>query len=303
VLFYASAARQFGVEEALLLSIYHDAMPRTGESLVLGRKQWLALADFWNEEKLAQLTSSLVNQQAIDASFQSEGNIVISLTTEQASLAAEITDAPTEDLPIQTAPVRPTSKRVRPPVSRLPVVDSPPKRPLTRQMRRPAPETLKPVDELPVVPAVDDSPRGPAPTFGGSTGWHQNRSRSELHMQFQEIEKRNQRLKPMELGWRPTDAFFGMLPRHGISEEFAESLMDEFVLYWLDKDRKETNWDQKFLAWVKREFVKKQTREAREQRQDTQWKSGVANENTRTDTREKRKQVTAAIMDIRDTDW
>ncbi len=171
-------------------------------------------------------------------------------------------------------------------LSRLDVQDTPP-RPLTRQALRTTPPTIQ--------------ARGPAPTFGGASGWR--RHKDELQMLFEQHEERNQQLKPMQLGWRPSETFFALLPRHSITVEYAEGLLDEFVLYWLDKDRKETNWDQKFLAWVKREWVRKQTRDGRNSGTDKERQTGFNNENTRRDTREKRKQVTAAIMDIRDTDW
>ena len=107
----------------------------------------------------------------------------------------------------------------------------------------------------------------------------------------------------MELGWQPSENLYALLPRHNISQQFALSCLDEFVLYWLDKDRKETNWDQKFLGWVKREWVKKQTQDGRQQRINNEQKAGLRHEDPRRDTREKRKRVTAAVMDIKDTDW
>jgi hypothetical protein len=106
----------------------------------------------------------------------------------------------------------------------------------------------------------------------------------------------------MELGWKPSAAFFDMLSRQSITPAFAEQCLDEFILYYLDKDRKETNWDQKFLAWVKREWVHKQSREA-SSRANEQQPLGHSHENTRRDTRENRKRVTASIMDIEDTNW
>ncbi|MCV6589300.1 MAG: DnaT-like ssDNA-binding domain-containing protein [Marinobacterium sp.] len=152
--------------------------------------------------------------------------------------------------------------------------------------------------------------RGPAPTFGGSTGWRrpeaqQAEESDELHQVFHMREEHNQKLHSMFMGWKPSDTFFELLPRHGIPNEYAEECLDEFTLYWLDKDRKESNWDQKFLAWVKREWIRKQTREARQRNQgSSETTPGVSgHENTRRDTRENRKRVTAAIMDVRDTDW
>ena len=126
--------------------------------------------------------------------------------------------------------------------------------------------------------------------------------RDKQQVIFEQHEERNHHLHAMFLGWQPSSNFFELLPRQGISEEFARELIDEFVLYWVNKDRRETSWDQKFLGWVKREWVKKQTRDGREQRQ-AQQQTGFNHENSRRDTRENRKRVTQAIMDIKDTDW
>jgi hypothetical protein len=212
--------------------------------------------------------------------------------TRRLDVSAQAAEPVREQAAASYAERHPKSSRQIPPghqadtLSRLDVHDTPP-RPLTRQALRATPQTIQ--------------ARGPAPTFGGASGWR--RHKDELQVLFEQHEERNQQLKPMQLGWRPSETFFALLPRHNISVEYAEGLLDEFVLYWLDKDRKETNWDQKFLAWVKREWVRKQTRDGRDTGADKERQTGFNNENTRRDTREKRKQVTAAIMDIRDTDW
>lgn len=279
VLFYPSLARELGSDEALLLSIYADYARNAGMhaddgsvECILPHSRWLQLADFWAEERLRTATESLARQGCLQASLNQGGSVRLRL------------------LPRVPASAEPEAREPEPaaapeprPVQQLPVYDAPPPRPARRDsmIQR----------------------RGPAPTFGGSIGWR--RHKDELQAIFEQAEERNQQLQPMQLGWQPSDMFHAMLPRHSIPPEFAAECLDEFVLYWLDKDRKESNWDQKFLAWVKREWVKKQTREAREQRyeQERQTVTGGNHENTRHDSREKRKRITAAIMDIKDTDW
>ncbi|MFC6669408.1 DnaT-like ssDNA-binding domain-containing protein [Marinobacterium aestuariivivens] len=225
------------------------------------------------------MTDSLVRQGCLEASC--DGNLVrLRLLPERGAR------------PEPAASQAPTPANEA--VSRLPVREAPP-RPLTKQAMRPQPQ--------PAARMIEE--KGPAPTFGGASGWR--RHKDELQVLFEQHEVRNQQLKPMELGWRPSEAFFELLPRHQIPREYAEELLDEFVLYWLAKDRRESNWDQKFLAWVKREWVRKQSRDggARDAgaRGEQTQQTGYQHENTRRDSREKRKQVTAAIMDIRDTDW
>jgi len=285
LLFYPSLAYKLGSDEALLLFIYRDYARHSGMQAddgsvecILPHVRWRQLAGFWTEERLRGATDSLAQQGCLQFSLNQGGSVRLRLLPEP---VAEV-EAP-EPAP-QPEPVEPSA----PPVNHLPVYDEPPQRPAAP----PPPRSGNMIQR-----------RGPAPTFGGSIGWR--RHKDELQAIFEQAEERNLQLQPMQLGWQPSDMFHAMLPRHSIPAEFADSCLDEFVLYWLDKDRKESNWDQKFLAWVKREWVKKQTRDAREQRyeQERAPMSGGSHENTRRDSREKRKRITAAIMDIKDTDW
>lgn len=316
-LVYPSQALTYGLEGALLLQRYQQLLGLLVTDLsqpmaiVISREQWLQLVPFWSEEQLAIATGELVAQQAIDVGFLEDGQVQVSqvwpsdlpdsAVIESPPLAAE--RAVLEPLPASAAELPDAPQAVTPlppvlePVDELPVYDMPPaEAPSVRKVarRRINPETLM-------------QQRGPAPTFGGSTGWRRQETEveksDELHQVFNMREEHNQKLHPMFVGWKPSDTFFELLPRHAIPNEYAEECLDEFTLYWLDKDRKESNWDQKFLAWVKREWIRQQTREARQRNQDSSEPKGTGHENARRDTRENRKRVTAAIMDIKDTDW
>lgn len=296
---YPSLAEEVGVEGAVLLTLYYQQLQRLqGHSqkgsaeLILSREQWVALGRFWDEEQLAELTSVLVSQGYIDASFSHDGRVTVQWlgNTQKNQEALEVSQPQVS----------------QPQVSSLPVMDDvPPPPPEYGYYPEEQDTPYYPDAPAPVSHPVENHPQsGPAPTFGGSIGWARKPRRGdELHTLFQQREAQNQQLHSMALGWQPSESFFALLPRHNIANQFAISCLDEFVLYWLDKDRKETNWDQKFLGWVKREWVKKQTQDGRQHRISNEQKAGFKNENARRDTREKRKRVTAAIMDIKDTDW
>jgi len=306
ILLYPSLAEQVGVEAAVLMSLYQQQWQRiqslssgnASSELVLSRSQWLSICRFWEEDILAQLTSELVEHGLLDATYARDGRVSIRCieSAEQ----------------VEHAPMQEPAEELVEMVSRLPVIEAVPEMPAQAE---PAKQTLPaetcdtpyyPDAEVNTDPVINP---GPAPTFGGSIGWarkaHQLRTgqSDELQAKFRQEEQLRQQLKPMELGWQPSQNFYALLPRHNISIQFAHSCLDEFVLYWLDKDRKETNWDQKFLGWVKREWVRKQTDEGRQQRLSKEQQTGFSNENPRRDTRENRKRVTAAVMDIKDTDW
>lgn len=311
---YPSLARQLGVEAALLFYVCHEQLSVAGitdqtgnTSVVLSTQQWRRVTEFWSVEKTDELLAVLSAQTPIQVIKNKTGSVRVTQAPAHGRRAAPpVIDVPEQtiqanmSMPSVTAPEAKeysqnsssNNQEKSPSTSTLPVLETPPPYP-----RRPLPSRNTMRD------------RGPAPAFGGSIGW--KKQKDELEQLFDRHEERNQQLHMMQLGWTPSEMFFSILPRHQIPREFVETCLDEFILYYIDKERKESNWDQKFLAWIKREWVQKQTRDAREQRNAQQRNeqqrytsgSGKNDENTRTDTREKRKRVTAAIMDIKDTDW
>lgn len=287
LLIYPSIAKQLGVEAALLFQIAHDLIDAVGvedetsaRCAVISSTRWGELTPFWHRERLQQLEQTLLQQQCVQIVHHIDSTVHLTLLNGVNAHTAAPPPAPSLPASVATE----TSA-----TTRLPVLDSPP-----AYARRPLPSRHNPIRE-----------RGPAPVFGGSTGWkRKSAEKDELQQLFERHEERNQQLHVMYLGWEPSELFYTMLPRHQIPREFVDQCIDEFILYYIDKERKESNWDQKFLAWIKREWVQKQTREARDQRQESStFTTGPNHENTRRDTRENRKRVTAAIMDIKDTDW
>jgi hypothetical protein len=153
----------------------------------------------------------------------------------------------------------------------------------------------------PVAPSekIQRPQRSKVPSFGGGY----RRSASELDEIFAAAEAKKRQQIRMELNWQPTQAFFEQLQMHGIQNEFAQSCLPEFTLYYLDQSDSETTWNQKLLAWVRRAVRDEQSRTAKEQRLNNPSHSGGHNEKGRRDTRENRKRVTAAVMDLKNLDW
>jgi len=332
LLVYPSLARKLGVEAALLLGLCEEMLACPAAALIVGehgqslrevtlsRNQWLKITEFWNVDRVNELVAIILKNSSLSIAIASDGRVRVadsaqavardSLAESHSEAAAcrpeasaahreaiasvsqlEAIKRPADRLYEPSAPKDMSAISSHPPsVAELPVYDQPPPMP-----RRPLPSRSH----------VNMRDRGPAPVFGGSIGWKRQKDDSQqdrLQQLFEQHEERNQKLHPMYLGWTPSELFYSMLPRHQIPRDVVDTCIDEFILYYIDKERKESNWDQKFLAWVKREWVQKQTRESREQRKEQSF-SGQSNENTRRDSKENRKRVTAAIMDIKDTDW
>jgi hypothetical protein len=137
------------------------------------------------------------------------------------------------------------------------------------------------------------------PSFGG--GWR--RSTNELDEIFEAAEQKRKLQIRMDVSWRPDESFYQLLQQHGIEAQFAESHLDEFTLYYLDKLDHQSVWNQKFLAWVKRAVRDQESRSAKAERFNESSQAGGQHEKSRRDTRENRKRVTAAVMDLKNLDW
>ena len=243
-------AKQYGLEEALLLGVYLNLLNYVGQStgaqgvhMLLTRSQWLKLVSFWDEAKLAEVTRKLVEQRVLIVEYR--GNEVY-VRHEFASLAPTEAQEPVRSLPVRETPPSMPSKRFGP-------------------MR---------------------------------TG------KDELQQIFEQTEIEKQQRHPMTLEWQPSPQFYQLLKRFNIDPQFANEQLDEFTLYWSSRDRKETNWDQRFLSWVKKADAYKQDSLGRQGHSENHSSaSGQHYENARRDSRENRKRVTQAIMDIKDTDW
>ncbi len=332
ILFYPSLARRYGTEEALLLAVYHEfarhhgMVDGDGVAYFLARRiEWQSLISFWEEDRLAEITSSLVSQGAIDAQFNANGSIRVALTglRQPPSSASAVSDSP----PAQAQPtlkpesgaeaerapaIEPTIEpTVEPAATRASARSSTP----YQRLRSTPPSVAASVAPCAATagPSVSMLHRGPAPSFGGSVGW--SRPKDDLEQLFDQQEQRNQRLHEISHDWRPSDTTYQMLAKHNISADFADDLVDEFISYWSARDKKEVSWDPLFIRLAKKQWVKEQTRQGRDQKAG--WRPGepagnggernsveVSGERYQPNNRaEKRERITEAVMDIKNLDW
>ncbi|MCP4880266.1 MAG: hypothetical protein GY905_06920 [Gammaproteobacteria bacterium] len=155
----------------------------------------------------------------------------------------------------------------------------------------------------PMIPKARQPATGRPPK--PSTLASQSGRNDELSRIFAEKEAQQAMQVVMHAEWQPSVNILRMLSQNmQISEAFSMGLKDEFVVYYMDKERRESpgGWDQKFLKWVKKEHVQKQTATARAQQQ-TQSRNYAHNEEARYHAREKRQQLTDAVLDLGNTDW
>jgi len=146
----------------------------------------------------------------------------------------------------------------------------------------------------------------PKASMGGFGGWRRDVGEGdELSRLFAAKEAQHQHMCAMDMEWNPSANIVKVLAQqHQISEAFVIGIKDEFVVYYMDKGRRETpgGWDQKFLKWVKKEQVHQQTAQARAQKQ-TQQQTNSSNEEARYAAKQRRRSITANVLDINNTDW
>jgi len=326
LLVFPSLARRIGVEESLLYYICQQLLERSldenRQQTSVPKEQWLVITDIWDSHQLASLQASLLAKGVLKIE-SSQSQIVISKIVENTpvdtvalieSPQVQVQKTHLDNVNTVVQPVAEVAaKRISQskllqgdnrhepsssPVDAmqiLPVYDVPPAPP-----SRPLPIRRTPLQQS-VQPNTGEILKGigPAPSFGGY-----KRLRN-AHDPFKKLlddkEQQNKKLFAMTMDWKPSDLLFGTLARNNIPRDVAMSVLDEFRLYYCDKNNKERSWDQKFLAWVKNSWVKKQSADNRAINTPNQ--AGSKHENSQRDTREKRKRISAAIMDIHDTNW
>jgi hypothetical protein len=64
-----------------------------------------------------------------------------------------------------------------------------------------------------------------------------------------------ERLNPQ---WRPNAAVYETLALSGIGQDYADSVLNEFVVYWVDSNEVHTSWNAKFLQHVKYQWQRHQ---------------------------------------------
>jgi len=153
------------------------------------------------------------------------------------------------------------------------------------QNLEPETEPLKALDES---QAIDNPVASERPSMAGFGGWRRDAGDGdELSRLFAAKEAQHQHLCHMDIEWKPSVNIVKVLAQqHQISEAFVLGIKDEFVVYYM----------------VKKEQIQQQTAQARAQRQ-TQQQTNPSNEEARYAAKQRRRNITANVLDINNTDW
>ena len=276
ILLYPSLAIRVGLEEAVLLGIYHQCAAAWGARqqgehyFLLTQQQWLQLVPFWDEDTLARITHSLVQQGYIEARWEQRSVLRLRIFEQQISKKEFVEEEP-------VSPVRPMQS-------------------LANELRQQSSLSTPSPTPTPILP-----------NFGGSVGWPKRTEQpvDALEAIFAQKAAQNQQYQTLSLDWRPSETVLSMLEQHHrIGADFSLACLDEFLVFWAEQEKRKApaGWDQAFMKWVKREWIRQQSK-GNNQTAGQGSSEQVVNGQGRKRTREDREQVRQNLLDINNLDW
>jgi len=73
------------------------------------------------------------------------------------------------------------------------------------------------------------------------------------------VENSNIGKRKLDITWTPSTQAFEVLGMGGVNKEFIKSKVNEFKLYWLEKNQIRDNWNVLFVEFIRREWVKERS--------------------------------------------
>lgn len=80
---------------------------------------------------------------------------------------------------------------------------------------------------------------------------------------------------PMTTSWVPSDAVYELLHQRGVSRDFADAQLAEFVLYWSERGEATHSWGAKFAKHCVREYERNRALAARALKQPVETRVGA----------------------------
>jgi hypothetical protein len=74
--------------------------------------------------------------------------------------------------------------------------------------------------------------------------------------------------------WQPSEDALEILLRSGITQDFVEDAIPEFILYWRDRGDVSSTWDTRFIAHIRRQWARYESSarfDTAPQRIDSDW--------------------------------
>ena len=250
---YPSLAVALGVEEALLVTVLHQAIAYAHSQFqqgyqwhTLSEAQLLALAPFWQARDIQRLSTNLREANVI---------LIASAPFTQSQLlkfAFKPANLPTITAP---EPVN-TPAQVTLPNGNSPNIIAPHWQPQRDTLAQLAQHAIPDTFALAQVGEFITYWRERNET---SRSWEAKFFNHVIHKwrEFQSKQHNRPQVTLMHKDWRPSDDAMDVLTRHaGINRSFVEDAVAEFVLYWREQGSSCDNWNRRFRDHVNRQWAR-----------------------------------------------
>ncbi len=237
-----SLAATIGLEEAVLLGVLHELFLHRAQQgwLRVDRQTLQQFLPFWPPQDVQRISGSLCDKgilQLRSAPYLSSHVLDFSLADGETAIA-------------------PASATTQPPPSITGRAS------LISPNWQPDAELLRQLSQLGV---AQDFVLQQVPEFvrywrerGEAHHAWGNRFLKQVLRNWREQEQHGARLRqnaPMTAGWIPGPDAVEILARAGVSREFIDDSVPEFVLYWRERGEQSSTWDSKFLQHVRRQWA------------------------------------------------
>lgn len=259
LLFSPTLAATIGLEEAILLQVL-DGWLRDGEPEERNGFRWLEIPQtrleqrlpFWSVNDFRRVCNSLRDKGVIligGVPFGSSGALRYALNEQEATTAATrpstLSPAPSSTQQARPAP-QPASARTISPIWQ-------PDEELLRQLAQYNIPRHFALDQVPEFVTYWNERGESRYSWGSRFIKHVLR----LWREQESADARRARDLPMTGDWRPgSDAIDILTRQSGISRNFVEDAIPEFLLYWRERGELCSTWDSRFVLHVKRQWAR-----------------------------------------------
>jgi hypothetical protein len=288
-------AATLGLEDALLLTVIHEASRQQGQSRVRLRREFLRqqLA-FWDDSSIRRILASLIDKGllALYSPMYPESNeLIVDMEVNAHEQAAPLASAasPVAHQRYQPQPAAPnasyagnsghTTASPRQPLSVSNSTTPPRHGPLHGQWQ-PSPDCLARLQQHGIQTAFIWTQLDAFLLQGQEQGanrndWNtrffrfvksqwvyaQNDASRQQRQQEEEKERTSFRIAsdeatPISGNWRPSEDAMHILQRSGIELLFIEDAIPEFVLYWRERGDAVKTWNSKFIQHIRQQWAR-----------------------------------------------
>lgn len=280
-------AATIGLEDALLLTVIHDAARVQGQSRVFLRREFLRqqLA-FWDDVSIRRILASLIDKGLLalySPMYPESHELVVDLDIQQSMPQPRVENpqpanshqryqpAPARDYYSPAAAAITQPPTAHPAGNRHAPISSqwqPSQDCLTRLQQHGIPLSFiwAQLDEFQLKGQEQGANRNDWNTrffrfVKAQWTYAQNDAGRQQRQQDEEKERTAFRIAtdeatPISSDWRPSDDAISILQRSGIEALFIEDAIPEFVLYWSERGDAVKTWNSKFIQHIRQQWAR-----------------------------------------------